>query len=426
MHHRTTLSLLAAAGVALAGPAAASAAPFAAPTPLAGFGTVPALARVQASALFTDGRSAVVGSRSDPAAGGTETDRIAFAAGQPGALPAPATALGRLGPYDLDVDTDPDGPVSSTWSVGSVAYLSRCSDGGCAPTVRVGTAPAKPSSAVAVQPGTGRTIVMWRGRTSTGRARLQWRITSGSRLGAIHTLGETGSLPQLATDASGRTVALWVGADGIHTASRREREFTRPTTLAPGAGVATAPRLVVNATTGRWTAAWLASATDVLDPAGTVTTATRTNSTAFSAPQAVGAADAFSLAAAPGGNALLVAQRGGTNATVLAARSTGAAFGPLQAVATPVASLSTTYPAAGAIDDAGNAVVSWTSASGAGTTVASGTSAVTTTTPGGAFGAPQLLAAGGDARLTAPSIGRGIAQVAFGSTSGPQLARAAL
>ena len=51
---------------------------------------------------------------------------------------------------------------------------------------------------------------MWRGRTTKGANRLKWRITTNGKLGAPHTLGEFGDNPQLATDASGKTVAVWL------------------------------------------------------------------------------------------------------------------------------------------------------------------------------------------------------------------------
>jgi hypothetical protein len=98
----------------------------------------------------------------------------------------------------------------------------------------VGTSALKPQSAVAVQPVTGRTLVVWRGRTTKGGNRLKWRITTNGKLGAPHTLGEFGDNPQLATDASGKTVAVWLAdrrakRQGVRTAARRVGEFLAPT-----------------------------------------------------------------------------------------------------------------------------------------------------------------------------------------------------
>src|SRR5437879_3160406 len=75
--------------------------------------------------------------------------------------------------------------------------------------VVVGSSALSPEPDVAVQPGSGRLTVIWRGRTKGGSNRLQWRITTRGKLGAVHTLGEFGNEPRLGTDASGKTVAVW-------------------------------------------------------------------------------------------------------------------------------------------------------------------------------------------------------------------------
>ena len=77
---------------------------------------------------------------------------------------------------------------------------------------------------------------MWRGRTTKGGNRLKWRITTKGKLGAPHTLGEFGDNPQLATDASGKTVAVWLAdrrakRQGVRTAARRVGEFLAPTSV---------------------------------------------------------------------------------------------------------------------------------------------------------------------------------------------------
>jgi hypothetical protein len=76
--------------------------------------------------------------------------------------------------------------------------------------------------------------VLWRG-TVAGHNRLQWRTATNGRLGATHTLGEFGTTPQIGTDASGKTVAVWIRyrGSGVRTAARRQGEFTRPPRLLP-------------------------------------------------------------------------------------------------------------------------------------------------------------------------------------------------
>ena len=191
-----------------------------------------------------------------------------------------------------------------------------CKKGSCATPVKVGSSALKPDPDVAVQPGNGRLTVIWRGRSKGGSNRLQWRITTGGKLGAVHTLGEFGNDPRLGTDASGKTVAVWTryvihpsDAKGLRTAARRVGEFTRPTTLQSGAVFS--PQLVTGAD-GETIVAWLASPTfDVQSPSAQARVATRTANTGFSAPADVGGADTGTLALdrAPDGHAVLALDR---------------------------------------------------------------------------------------------------------------------
>ena len=221
-----------------------------------------------------------------------------------------------------------------------------------------------------MQPGNGRLTVIWRGRSKGGSNRLQWRITTGGKLGAVHTLGEFGNDPRLGTDASGKTVAVWTryaihpsDAKGLRTAARRVGEFTRPTTLQSGAVFS--PQLVTGAD-GETIVAWLASPTfDVQSPSAQARVATRTANTGFSAPADVGGADTGTLALdrAPDGHAVLALDRqlDETTAIVQAAvRAPGGAFSAPQALAAPQF-VSTAFGATAAIDDHGVATVAWSS-----------------------------------------------------------------
>src|SRR5690348_16993782 len=172
------LALVGAAGAALAAAAPAAAAPFGTPTTISGFGNQPALGQISGVTLAADGASAVVGSASN-----SNARRTVAAFGNAASPPASARGLGPTsGAYDIAIASNDDGDVAITFSVRNVAYLTLCSERHCGSTQRVGTSSLKPQSAVAVQPGNGRTMVLWRGRTSSGRSRLQWRITTDGRL----------------------------------------------------------------------------------------------------------------------------------------------------------------------------------------------------------------------------------------------------
>jgi hypothetical protein len=419
----TRLALLTAVIALLAGASGAAAAPFALPTPIAGFGDQPALGQISGVALAADGASAVVGSASNHNA-----RRTVAAFGTAASPPATARGLGPTsGAFDIALASNTDGDVAITFTVGHVAYLTLCGEGRCGSTQRVGTSTLKPQSAVAVQPGSGRTIVLWRGRTSRGTNRLQWRITTGGRLGATHTLGEFGDAPQLATDDSGRTVAVWVadrraGRRGVRSAARRTGEFLAPSTLtsSPAAGVR-----VVSSDGGRTVAAWLTVPND------TVRVATRTRSTSFGAPRSVGSGSTLSLAGSPDGHALLASDRHvGPSSVVVAAarRNPGAAFGPLVDVS-PAQFVSAAYGANAAVSDGGRALVTWASGNDPSAAVPplAGVFAVTAE-PGAAFGVPQLLASAQTATLPQPTggaIGPTGALVAWTGPQGGQIARAA-
>jgi hypothetical protein len=431
IHGRSMTSLTVAAGlvaVLLAPATAAAAAPFAPDTPVAGFGSQPALAQIAGAAIDSIGDSAIFGSSDDSG------NRRAVAGFGPAT--APPTAARGFGPssgaFDLALGANAAGDVALTFTVGHVAYLATCHAGRCGATVRVGSSALKPQSAVAVQPTTGRTMVMWRGRTSRGINRLMWRITTNGKLGATHTLGEFGDNPQLATDASGRTVAAWL-ADrrsrdrGVRTAARRVGEFLAPTTVtrSPAADL----RLVAS-DGGSWVAGWLTapSGIDPSQPAGTVQVATRTRSTAFGTPQSLGPGATLSLAGAPDGNALVVTDRhvAPTSVVVSAARRLpGQAFGPFTDLA-PAQFISDAFGAQAAVADGGAALVSWASSVDPSTPAPSGVFAAVSGASG-SFAAPQLLADASTARLPQPTgaaIGPTSALVAWSGPQGVRVARA--
>jgi hypothetical protein len=144
------------AWLVLAAPAVA--APFAPATPVAGIGDQPALALVNGASLATGGESVIAGTWD------RANTRRAFAAfGDAGSAPTQARGFGPTsGAFDLAFAANTTGDVALTYTVGHVAYLTTCRAASCRPTVRVGTSAIKPQSAVAVQPSSGRTIVMWR------------------------------------------------------------------------------------------------------------------------------------------------------------------------------------------------------------------------------------------------------------------------
>jgi hypothetical protein len=418
-------------GVAMAAllvlPAArASAAPFAPGTPVAGLGDQSALAQVSGAALAAGGASVVVGTSDNR---GNRRPFAAFGAG--GAPPASARGFGPpAGAFDLAFAADAGGDSAVTFTVGHVAYLTTCRGSTCRPTARVGGSALHPQSAVAVQPVTGRTVVMWRGRSSRGVNRLQWRITTNGRLGATHTLAEFGDTPQLGTDASGRTVAAWLrGRTGVRTAARRVGEFLAPRT------VTTAPAADLRLTTsarGESVLAWLAGAgaADPEAPAGTVLVATRTGASAFGPSQGLGTASTPALAGSPDGHVVLAADRhvGPTSVVVAAARrDPGGPFTPLGDVS-PAQFVSDAFGASAAVADGGRALVSWASGADPSAPVAppAGVFAAVAE-PAAAFGPPQLLADARTATLpqdTAAAIAPDGALVAWTGPQGGWVARA--
>jgi hypothetical protein len=429
-HIASSLRWPALVGCLLVLAAPAGAAPFAPATPVAGFGAQPALALIGGAALATDGASAIAGTAET-----ANQRRVVAAFGDPGAAPSAARGFGPAsGAFDLALASNTTGDVALTFTVGHVAYLTTCHAGACRPTVRVGTSALKPQSAVAVQPFTGRAIVLWRGQTSHDVNRLQWRITTNGKLGAVHTLGEFGDNPQLATDASGKTVAVWVadrraGAKGVRTAARRVGEFLKPTsvTTAPAADAR-----VVSSHGGQSVAAWLTApgGIDVESPAGTVQVATRTTSTPFGAPQSLGPGSTVSLGGSPDGHAVVATDRHVDTFSVVvsaARRSPGGAFGPLTDLAPPQY-LSDAFGATAAVADGGRALVTWASGIGSLATAPTGVFAAVAE-PSDAFAAPQLLADSLTVTLpqpTAAAITRNAALVTWIGPQGGQVARAAM
>jgi hypothetical protein len=263
-------------------------------------------------------------------------------------------------------------------------------------------------------------LVLWRGSAS-GRNRLQWRITTGGRLGRVHTLGEFGDAPRIGTDASGKTIAVWLGTAGVRTAARRVGEFTRPATVGPAGAqeleLAVAP-------SGDTVAAWRARGGDVQSPRGTPVTISRGRDTAFGPVQpltSVTNAGTLSVAVGPDGRAVLAftGQIDDALATVNASYRAGRGlpFAAPAVVGQPQF-VSTAWGASAAIDAAGHATVAW---GGAGTASAARSDATgvfapaqaLAPTPGGA--SVRVLAAAGGATTLVAWMDTGGAWGALGS-----------
>jgi hypothetical protein len=377
---RLGLPVLAAALVALGAAVPAHAAPLGAPVRIAGLPGGTSLPSISSVALAPDGTTAIAGTVS--AAGGR---RVVAGVGSAQVFPR-GVAGGILSQPVVAVRGGGDGAV--VWGMGHRVLLSLCDEGRCATPVQVGSSRLSPDAQVAIDPASGRVTVLWRGTTS-GKDRLQWRITTGGRLGPVHTLGEFGSSPKIGTDASGKSIAVWLGNGGVRASARRKGEFLRPTTIATGA--VQGLRLDV-ASSGQTIAAWRAPApggADVQSPRGTPVSASRTRDTGFGPGQAVtGVADAGTLDVAinDNGRAVLAFDRQADDvtATVSAAYRPGAGvpFGPAVALSTPQF-VSEAWGSFAAIDDNGMATVSW----GGAATVAAARSDVN-----GVFGAAQSLA----------------------------------
>jgi hypothetical protein len=404
----------------------ARAATFAPPVPVAGFGSTPALAQVAGASLAPDGALALAGTSE------TADARRAVAAFGTAPGVGPARGFGPTsGAFDVALAANASGDAAVAFSVGHTAYLTTCHAGACRPTARVGTSALRAEPAVAVQPGTGRTTVLWRGRTRSGANRLQWRITTNGVLGPTHTLGELGDTPALATDMSGRTVAVWLAEGrigrGVRTAARRVGEFLRPTdvTRAPAAAL----RLITS-DRGHTVAGWLTAAggVDPQQPSGAVQIATRTPSTRFGAPRTLGTGSTLSLSGSPSGDALVVTARHttGLSAVVSAARRfAGGDLGPLVDLSSPMF-VSDAFGPTGAIANGGRALVSWASGVDPQSPTPAGVFAAIAE-PTGGFGAAQQLADGRTATLpqpTAAAIAPAAAVVAWTGPAGTQLARA--
>jgi hypothetical protein len=328
--------------------------------------SAPSTAVFTSAAAGLDGTSLLAGTQQ---VGGGRQPFVAIGGG--GALPTSALPLGRAGVITSgpQVSADDAGHAAVVFARGKTVYLSRCAFGRCTLPRSVGSSAVLPEPTVALQPGTGRTTVLWRGRTSHG-SRLQWRITTNGRLGPVHTLGELGDEPRLAVDASGKTIVIWMrhavragDARGLRTAARRVGEFTRPTTVQRG--TVTSPRLVTGPR-GETIAAWMRSRTlDVQSPSAQAWVAIRTPNRAFGVPVAVGGLDtgAISLDRSPDGHAVLALDRqlGATNAVPsVSTRSPHGAFGTVQPLA-DAQFVPTPFGPAATIDDRGIATVAWSS-----------------------------------------------------------------
>jgi hypothetical protein len=425
---------LAVAGVALALltlATPASAAPFGAATPIAGFGVSPSLAGLSSAAAGADGSSLVAATRSVG-----DHRQALVAVGRGGQLPVGTELLGPPGVITSQprAVADDQGHGAVVFARGKTVYLSVCKKASCAVPVVVGSSALSPEPDVAVQPGSGRLTVIWRGRTKGGSNRLQWRITTKGKLGAVHTLREFGNEPRLGTDASGKTVAVWTryalhpsDPKGLRTAARRVGEFTRPVTLQ--AGGAYSPQLVTGAD-GETIVAWLASPTfDVQSPRAQARVAIRTANRGFSAPADVGGADTGTLALdrAPDGHAVLALDRQVDDTTAIvqaAVRAPGGSFTAPQALAPPQF-VSTAFGATAAIDDHGVATVAWSS--GALTTGSPAGFFAARSDAMGAFAAPQQLSAdptGASQQHPLLTAAGTLTDVAWVTPAGPVVAQA--
>lgn len=397
----------------------------AAQTPAARFGdTIPA-AGVGASASRIALSSAAAGADGSVVIAGTRAigdgRQVVVWIGRGGQPAMNAVALGPAGAITSQPRAvlDEDGRGGVVFARGKTVYLSVCGARSCAAPVKVGASALSPQADLAVQPGTGRLTVIWRGRSANGTNRLQWRVSTNRRLGAVHTLGEFGDAPRIGTDGAGRSVAVWTRYPirpgrpaGLRTASRRAGEFTRPVTLE--AGNVYAPQLVTGAD-GETIVAWLASRSfDVQSPRAQARVATRTAGTGFSPPTGVGGPDSAGIALdrGPDGHAVLALDRqlDDTTAIVQAAvRAPRQSFGVPQDVSAP-SFVSTAFGATAAIEDQGVATVAWASGAGPAAEVlaarsnAGGMFGVPQSLPTSAIGTPQqrpLVAAGGTRTLTA-------------------------
>jgi hypothetical protein len=383
---RVALAPLAAAAVVALTPAAPAVAAFGPAAPLPGVGSGAALT---GAAIDSTGTATIVGS--GPASGARRAFAVTI---RPGAAPAAAAPLGPAG----GVSTLPQVAVAGrfaavTFAVAHTAYLSTCRAGSCSRAVTVARSPLFPQPAVAVDPS-GRVTVLWRGRTSGGALRLQWRVTTNGKLGATHTLGELGDRPVLTADPTGKVVAVWqrhvVRASdptGLRTAARRVGEFTRPTTVQ--AGQVSGAQLATGAS-GETFAAWLRG--------GQAWVSRRTASSAFSAPSPVGQAGtgALALAASSDGHAVLALEHaaGPASSVVQAAlRAPAAAFGTVETLSAP-AFLSTAFGPGAAVGQTGLPFVTWTADALPGTATGGGSFVIGGLNPATFAGAsPQTLSA---------------------------------
>jgi hypothetical protein len=349
----------------------------AAPVRIAGLPGGTALPVLSSVALAPDGTVGIAGTVS-AGTGRRVVAGVGAAAVTPRGTPGDVLSQPRVAVRD-------GGQGAVVWSLGRRVLLSLCDGGRCASPVEVGRSQLNPDAQVAIDPTSGRVTVLWRGSAS-GHNRLQWRVTTGGRLGPVHTLGEFGSSLHVGTDASGKTIAVWLGAGGVRTSARRVGEFLRPTTIATGA--AQQLRLDV-APSGQAIAAWNAPApggADVQSPRGTPVASSRTRDTGFGPLQRVGGvvdAATLDVAIADDGRAVLAFYRD-TSATVAAAYRPGtqAPFGAVPTLAGPLF-VSEAWGPSAAIDDAGVATVAWGGAS---------TVSAARSDPAGVFAAAQPLA----------------------------------
>lgn len=393
-----TLLTTAVASLALCSTASA-AAPLDAGAPVSGFGEQPAQAGLSQAVVGADGTTLVAATR---AAGSGR--QVLVAEGRAGQPPVRTELLGAAGDITVQprVAISEDGHGAVVFGKGHTLYLSVCEEDSCGQPVAIGSSALYPEADVAVQRG-GRTTVLFRGRSKSGVNRLQWRITTGGKLGPVHTLGEFGNTPRLDTDATGKTVALWTrygtGAQGLRTAARRVGEFTAPATLQEGR--VALPQLVTG-DDGETIAAWVSSPSfDVQSPSAQARYAFRTPNTAFTAPVDIGgpATGSLSLARSADGHAVLALDEQVEGGSTVVQQSVRAPGGPFTA---PVdlgaaAFVSTVSGVSAAIDDQNATTVAWRGAAGVFAS-RDGAAPQLLSADASALGQPVLLSAGG--RLT--------------------------
>lgn len=360
-----------------------------------------------AQATGANGTVAVAGLVSD--AEGARKVRVAVRAPDGAARSFAVGLAGGVATFP-DVAVDGQGIATAVWTQGDDIATVRCSVRGCGKTQTIGRAPRPVGEPqVAIDP-TDRATVLWRGITSGGTERLQWRIGPRGHFGPTHTLGEFGYDLQLAIDGDGRATAVWTadttGAE-LRVADRIRGEFERPATLSPAGQPATRASLAV-APSGEAVVAWRAARenSEGVHNTGPVLASIRPVDGGFGLPSAVSPADAqastVAAAVAPDGHAVLawldygpgVDPNATTAQTVQAARrAPGGAFGAPERLGGPadVVPEAVRQPLAAAMATSGTAAVTWAER---GDTTTDGRVLAAVGRPDGSFASAEQIATG--------------------------------